>query len=258
MPDSLTLAPTHDPHVFVSPDGRRMSPPADWACLPPGDAGLTRRVKAAGPSWQVVEKKGRKTFSRGLWAPRANIDAARAALDAERSTESYAKKRAADVARRERSHAAYAVEFEAEVLAFLRFAPPWQPLAQTLAHLVAAHATPVGSGTVARTERIPIEQRAEAALIAWMRHQTTSYDDMQIARVAGARREVRRELAQISRAVIDLHRTSMPHAPRSCSLCSAVARATADVDIDAEPSRASSTGPAPDLDDDSFLDSLDF
>lgn len=273
MPDSLTLAPTHDPHVFVAPDGRRLTPPADWACLPPGDAGLTRRVKAAGPSWQVVEKKGRKTFSRGLWAPRANIDAARAALEAERSTESYAKKRAADTARRERSHAAYAVEFEAEVLAFLRFAPPWHELARTLAHLVAAHATPVGSGTVARTERIPIEQRAEAALIAWMRHQTTSYDDMKIARVAGARREVRRELAQISRAVIDLHRTSMPHAPRACSLCSAVARASAasaevpaatrdddhdEVDIDAEPIRVSSSGPAPDLDDDSFLDSLDF
>ena len=37
-----------------------MSPPLNWVCLPPGDAGLTRRVKAAGPSWAVVEKRGRK------------------------------------------------------------------------------------------------------------------------------------------------------------------------------------------------------
>src|SRR5438045_3375238 len=120
MPESLTLAPTRDPHVFLAPDGRRLTPPAGWACLPPGDAGLTRRVKAAGPSWQVVEKKGRKAFSRGLWAPQANIDAARAALDGERSTEAYAKKRAAGQARREREQTAYVAEFEAEVHAFLR------------------------------------------------------------------------------------------------------------------------------------------
>jgi hypothetical protein len=223
MPDSLTLAPTSDPRVFVDPEGRRMSPPPTWACLPPGDAGLTRRVKAAGPSWQVIEKRGRKAFSKGLWAPRDNIEAARAALDAERSTEGYAKKRAADVARRERAHAEYAADFEDEVLAFLQFSPRWQLLAAEVAHRVAAHATPVGSGTVARTERIPIEQRAEAAVIAWMRHQTTGYDDMTIERVAGRRREVRRELAQISRAVLDLHRRDVPHAPYGCALCQAAA-----------------------------------
>lgn len=216
---SLTLAPTADPRVFVAPDGTRLSPPEGWACLPPGDAGLTRRVKAAGPSWQVIEKKGRKQFSKGLWAPRANIEAARAALEAERSTDAYAKKRVADVTRRERAHAAYAVSFEDEVRAFLRFAPRWSELAADVARRVAAHATPVGSGTVARTQRIPIEERAEAAVIAWMRHQTTAYDQMKIARVAGRRREVRRELAQISRAVLELHRRDAPHA--SCPLCAA-------------------------------------
>jgi hypothetical protein len=225
MPESLVLAPTGNPRVFVAPDARRLSPPDDWACLPPGDAGLTRRVKAAGPSWAVIEKKGRKAFSKGLWAPRANIEAARAALDAERSTEAYAKKRASDVDRRERAHAAYAAEFEREVFAFLRFAPRWQSLASEVAQRVAAHATPVGSGTVARTERIPIEERAEAAVIAWMRHQTTGYDDMKIERVAGRRREVRRELAQMSRAVLDVHRRDAPHAPHACSLCMAVASA---------------------------------
>jgi hypothetical protein len=82
----------------------------------------------------------------------------------------------------------------------------------------------VGSGTVARTERIPIERRAEAAVIAWMRHQTTAYDNLKIARVKGARREVRRELAEVSRAVLDLHRRDVPHAPAACPLCTALAR----------------------------------
>ncbi|HEY0193647.1 MAG TPA: DUF2293 domain-containing protein [Kofleriaceae bacterium] len=223
MADSLTLAPTADPRVFVAPDGQRMSPPASWDCLPPGDAGLTRRVKAAGPSWAVIEKRGRKAFSRGLWAPRENIEAARSQLGAERSTEAYAKKRQSDVARRDRAQTAYAIEFEQEVVRFLAFSPRWAELGRTIGRLVAAHATPVGSGTVARTQRIEVHERAEAAVIAWMRHQTTRYDDMQIERVAGRRREVRRELAELSRAVLDLHRRELPHAGPACPLCSAVA-----------------------------------
>jgi hypothetical protein len=222
MPDCLTLAPTADPRVFLAPDGARRSPPADWACLPPGDAGLTRRVKQAGPSWAVVEKKGRKVFSKGLWAPLSNIEAARAALAVERATEGYAKKRAAASSRREHAQAVYVVSFEEEVLAFLRFAPAWAALARYVARAVTLHATPVGSGTVARTQRIPVAERAESAVIAWMRHQTTAYDRMAIPRVAGKRREVRRELATISRAVLDLHRRDARHAPAACPLCAAV------------------------------------
>jgi hypothetical protein len=79
---------------------------------------------------------------------------------------------------------------------------------------------------VARTERIPIQQRAESAVIAWMRHQTTAYDDMKIARVKGKRREVRRELAEVSRAVLDLHRRDGPAHGPSCPLCTALRRLT--------------------------------
>jgi hypothetical protein len=225
MSDSLVLALTADPNVFVAPDGRRLSPPSTWACLPPGDAGLTRRVKAAGPSWAVIEKKGRKAFSKGLWAPAETIAAESAALAAERSTAGYAKKRAAAVSRRDRAQASYVETFEQEVHRFLQFAPRWQEAATVLARLVAAHATPVGSGTVARTQRIPVAERAEAAVVAWMRHQTTAYDQMRIERVAGRRREVRRELAQISRAVLDLHRRDAAHAAHACSLCTALAAA---------------------------------
>jgi hypothetical protein len=222
MTDSIVLAPTSDPRVFVAPDGRRLTPPDGWVCVPPGDAGLTRRVKAAGPSWIVIEKRGRKSFSKGLWAPCANVDSARAALAVERASPAHAKKRDAAHARRERVQDAYVVEFEDEVRAFLRFSATWADLGRTLASRVAAHATPVGSGTVARTKRIPVADRAEAAVIAWMRHQTTAYDRMQIARIAGKRREVRRELAQISRAVLDLHRRDVPHGIRACPLCLAV------------------------------------
>jgi hypothetical protein len=222
MPGSLVLAPTSDPKVFLAPDGTRRTPPAGWACLPPGDAALTRRVKLAGPSWAVLEKRGRKTFSKGLWAPRENIEAVRVAVEAERTTEAYAKRRQSDLARRERDHASYVIEFEAEVIAFLRFSKEWAPLARALARKVAEHATPVGSGTVARTKRITVAERAEAAVIAWMRHQTTAYDHLRIPRVKGKRREVRRELAQISRAVLDLHRRDVPHMIAPCSLCTAL------------------------------------
>jgi hypothetical protein len=80
------------------------------------------------------------------------------------------------------------------------------PHADRLAQAVTAHATPVGSGTVARTKRIPVQGRAEAVVIAWLRHQTTAYDDMKIARVKGKRREVRRLLAEQSRQLLDVYR----------------------------------------------------
>lgn len=225
MPESLTLAPTPDPRRFRAPDGTLMSPPEGWVCLPPGDAGMTRRVKLAGPSWVVVEKRGRKLFSQGLWAPLANIEAARAALSVERSTDSYARRREADAARRDRAQAIYVQEFAAQLRGFLRFAPRWESLAATLTARVTQHATPVGSGTVARTERIPVQERAEAAVIAWMRHQTTAYDRMVIPRVKGKRREVRGELATISRAILDLHRVDRDHAPAACPLCAALVEA---------------------------------
>lgn len=219
--DALTLAPTADPKVFLGPDGTRFSPPTEWACLPPGDAGLTRRVKQAGPSWAVIEKRGRKAFSKGLWAPAVNIELARNALVGERSTPGYAKKQASALLKREKDQAAYVISFGSEVLEFLRFSPLWSDLALKLAKAVTVHATPVGSGTVARTKRISVSERAEAAVIAWMRHQTTAYDNMQIARIKGKRREVRRELATISRAVLDLHRRDAQHDATRCPLCAA-------------------------------------
>jgi hypothetical protein len=219
---SRIVSPTTDPGCVRTEDGSVLTPPVGWELLPPGDAGLTRRVKAAGPTWTVIERRGRKKFSHGVWAPAAHIASARAALEMKRAAPAYARRRAADVRRRTAAQEVYVEDFAAAVRNFLAFAPMYADGARRLADAVTAHATPVGSGTVARTKRIPVERRAEAAVIAWMRHQTTAYDHKPIARIRGRRREVRRELAEISRAVLNAHRVDRPHSVETCPLCTAL------------------------------------
>ena len=209
MSDNV-FSPGPTPNAVRSTDGKVLTAPEDWALLPPGDATLTRRVKAAGDHWVVQEKKGRKVFSRGVWGAATTIDKIRAELEAERSTEGYAKRKVADTRRRDKAQAAYVEDFYGAVLTFLAFHPVHADLAHRLARAVADHATPVGSGTVARTKRIPVEQRAEAAVIAWLRHQTTAYDSMKIARIKGKRQEVRRMLAQRSQELLSRYRTGEP------------------------------------------------
>ncbi len=157
-----------------------------------------------------AEKKGRKVFSQGVWAPAATVEGIRAELEAERSAESFVKRREADTRRREKAQAEYVADFLRAVVAFLDFHPTHADLAGRMARAITAHATPVGSGTVARTKRIPIEQRAEAAVMAWMRHQTTGYDGMVIPRVKGQRREVRRMLARRSHELLARYRRGEP------------------------------------------------
>jgi hypothetical protein len=188
-----------------TPDGRVLDVPDGWELVPPGDPALTRRLKD-GPCWVLQEKVGRKVLSRGLWVPAERVAPIRAALAAERNTESYTRKLDAGRRRRAEAQADYVEDFTATVLTFLAFHPRHADLAQRLAVAISAHATPVGSGTVARTERIPIEQRAEAATIAWMRHQTTAYDRLSIPHIKGMRREVRQQLAAESRRLLSLYR----------------------------------------------------
>lgn len=221
MNNNFTPGPTAS--TVRAADGRVLTPPEGWLLLPPGDAALTRRVKAAGEHWVVQEKKGRKIFSRGIWAPAATIARIRAELEAERSTAGYARRRQADVRRRDRVQAEYVEDFFAAVLSFLAFHTNHAALAERLARAVTQHATPVGSGTVARTQRIPVERRAEAAVIAWMRHQTTGYDGMAIPRVKGKRREVRRMLAQRSQQLLSHYRRAEP-VPPGCPLQEALRR----------------------------------
>jgi hypothetical protein len=215
---SLDVAPGPGPRLVRTEAGQVLQAPSDWALLPPGDAALTRRVKLDGPSWTVTERKGRKRFSRGVWAPAATIERCRARLHDERTDPRHGQRLEAGRQRRAREQEQYGREFCAEVVAFLGFAAAYTELAERLALAITAHATPVGSGTVARTRRIAIDRRAEAATIAWLRHQTTGYDGMKIPRIKGMRRGVRRLLAQRARELLDRYRRAEPSDPSTCPL----------------------------------------
>jgi hypothetical protein len=120
---SASFSPGLTPNTVRAADGRILNAPEGWALLPPGDAALTRRVKEAGEHWVVQEKKGRKVFSKGVWAPASTIDRIRQELDAEWSTEGYAKKKAADARRRSKAQVEYVEDFFGAVLSFLAFTP---------------------------------------------------------------------------------------------------------------------------------------
>ncbi len=223
--EKIDVAPGPNDRSVIMADGTLAKVPDGWSLLPPGDAGLTRRVKATGPSWTVKKKKGRRVFSQGVWAPTAQIRAAERSVASDRADPAYEKRKAADAQRRDVKQAEYVDDFYNAVLSFLDFDQKYQQLSRKLARLVTDHATPVGSGTVARTQRIPIERRAESAVIAWLRHQTTAYDNMKIPRIKGKRREIRRMLAEQSRKVMVPYRNGSPVDLVTCPLWRAVAGA---------------------------------
>jgi len=219
--ETLDVSPASKPRHVVNAKGETIKVPDAWELLEPGDAALSRRIKKDGPSWTMKEKKGRRLFSKGIWAPAARIATLRVELEQERLAPSYQKKLDAGRKRREKEQVAYASDFENSVRDYLSFAPAYTALAATMAKQIAKHATPVGSGTVARTKRISIEQRAEAATIAWMRHQTTAYDDMVIPRIKGQRREVRKQLAKRSKQLLNDYRNGAER-PQNCPLAAAL------------------------------------
>ncbi|MEM6978727.1 MAG: DUF2293 domain-containing protein [Planctomycetota bacterium] len=222
--ESLIGRPGPRPGTFLTEDDRVIAIPEGWSLLPPGDAGLTRRVKASGPTWTVRQRRGRRWFSQGVWADANRIASVKSSLTKQRATPQHAKRQEAAKARRDAKQNAYVTEFRSAVVSFLGFADEYQPIALRLADAVTRHATPVGSGTVARTQRIPLQQRAESAVIAWMRHQTTAYDGMVIRRVRGERRQVRRELATHSRALLQKYRRGDHDAMVGCPLAKALRR----------------------------------
>ncbi len=228
MPNqNRTVRPGRTERSVLTDAGEQLVVPGDWALLPPGDGPLTKLVKAKGPAWLVQVKFKNRFISKGIWAKQAHISAAKNELEAKRLAPDYAKKRNQELARRQNKHREYVQEFFAGVLRYLNFHPRYTTLASQLARLVTELATPVGSGTVARTERIPLEDRTSSAVIAWMRHQTTGYDRMVVAPVKGRRRQVRRELASQSIEILQLYRDGND-IPLSCPLQKALAKAEQD------------------------------
>ena len=205
-------------------EGQFVDMPLGWELIPSGDPALTRRLKATATDYWVVKRKvGNKFFGVGLCVPVGLAASLAEQLKAERETPEYQRKLEAGRKRREKEQEQYKQVFEAAVLQFLDFHKRWHDLAVKFAKAVTEFTTPVGSGTVARTETIPIEDRARAAVIAWMRHNTTNYDHRYIPRTAGSRREVRRELAQESLALLKDYRRG-DDIPQNCPLQKALAR----------------------------------
>lgn len=207
MPTKTRIVqPGPRPGTVCTETNHALTPPEDWDFLPAGDGPLTRNAKTRGVYWQVQIKKGRRTISKGIWTSKKSILAAQAEIEAKRSAPGYTKRKETERKRREKKHQSYVQEFYQATVQFLNFHPMHIAMAKQLALAVTELATPVGSGTVARTERIPLEERVRAAVIAWMRHQTTLYESMRIARIKGKRREIRRELARESQKLLERYR----------------------------------------------------
>lgn len=206
---------------LIGPNGETLKPPTDWIFLPAGDAGVTRKVTSKGSYWRVEVKKGRRTISLGIWAPATTISQAQRDVQQIRLTDEYKNKQTYAAKRRERKQTEYETEFCLAIESFLNFHSNRKELEKKLAKAVTIHAIPVGSGTVARTQLIPIEERAARAVIAWMRHQTTAYDNLKIARIKGERRAVRRSLAQQSVELLANYREGRP-VSESCPLQNAL------------------------------------
>jgi len=244
--ETREVAPGPSPRQVRTATGALLDVPEQWALLAPGDAALTRRVKRDGPSWTIREKRGRRVFSQGVWAPAHRIEFLHTELQRERSSPTHQHRLDASRRRRALEQEKYVLEFQAEIFRFLDFDRRHQDLAVTIARAICGHSVPVGSGTVARTRRIPIDRRAEAATIAWLRHHTTEYDDMTIPKVKGMRRELRRMLADRSRELLRHYRRGQEFPMDRCPLRAGLARAHAmmsdpemdldipDIDIDIE------------------------
>lgn len=190
--------------------GEIETPPTDWSFLPAGDAGITRKVTSKGNFWRVQFKKGRRIVSKGIWAPSTTILWAQQEVENTRGTAAYAKKQEQAKILRQKKQDNYAIEFTEAVKTFLNFDAVYTELQDKMASAITAHAIPIGSGTVARTSMIPIEQRAAKAVIAWMRHQTTGYDNLKIPHIKGERRAVRRMLAEQSSKLLRKYRKGVP------------------------------------------------
>ena len=217
----VTVWRTARPDEFLGDNGF-VRKPDNWCFIPSGDPGLTRRIKNSTDHWVVVHKRKNRIEAVGLLANAGIAAEIKAELAAERSSPEYRKKMAAAKACREKRQAEYEKEFFNAVIEFLAFPAVYEKLAIEIASQVTSHAVPVGSGTVARTETIPLPRRAEAAVIAWMRHRTTAYDNMIIPGIKGERRAVRKMLADRSRALLGIYRRGEP-VPAECPLFAAVA-----------------------------------
>ena len=222
--ETRTFLVTKSDNRLKDKTGKVFLIPIGWENLPAGDASVTRKMKSLGPSWTVQEKKGRKIFSHGVWAAKENIDKAKALVEAQRADPKHRKKLAQAKVRRETKETVFAESFQQEITKFLNFNKRYHPLVKQLSVLVKEHAVPVGSGTVARSSSVTLDDKAALAVMAWMRHQTSAYDSTSVPRIKGARRELRRQIARQSERILDRYRSGEDIDFKVCPLYKAVNR----------------------------------
>ena len=206
MNENVKIVSPSKTGFVLDKNGKVIAIPDGWVFLPAGDPGITRKVTTSGIYWRVQIRKGRRDISLGVWAPSQVIHAAIIETENIRSSDSYKKNLVNSKLRRDKKQEEYSIEFCDAVKKYLSFAECYKAYESIMAEAVTEHAIPVGSGTVARTTMIPLEERAAKAVIAWMRHKTTGYDTMRVPLIKGKRREVRRLLAEISVQLLSHYR----------------------------------------------------
>jgi hypothetical protein len=176
--DRLNLDVYDTKHGLWCPEHGDLELPEGWEFLAAGDNFVTRRVKASGMYWTLWQPRSRHRAHRrkiGVLAPTATINAARAKAVA--TAERRAAQRAVNASARQRAEERYRVELAAAVRVWLDFAPEHADLAAEIADGVAEHAAVVGSGRVGRTRTLPLQERAQLAARAFIRHRFTDYED---------------------------------------------------------------------------------
>ncbi len=143
--------------------------------LPRGDATLTRRARKFSPlAAEVLEfNRRRKHYDRiGLLVTAEAIDQAEASMDEDADSRAAQRHKAA--AARAKTDEKLVEGMTALILRDFPNCPPQE------AHQIAAHTAVRGSGRVGRSEagRNLDTNAIELAVIAWIRHQHTNYDNL--------------------------------------------------------------------------------
>lgn len=157
------------------PEHGDLKGPAEWEFLPPGDAYLTRTVKRLGPHWVVLKRGKGYTATVGVLAPAANVQEARRLAEETKARRESTRERSQQ--RREQKERSYRERFAEAVLRYLDFASGHGKLAKEIAEGAAERATEVGSGRVGRTAKLALEEKAELAARAYVRHRHTGFEE---------------------------------------------------------------------------------
>ena len=188
----------------------RIHVPEGWGLLESGDALLTRRVKGRGKYWEYFHELKTEAYNKklGIFAPANIIEEERRKISCERRTKNYEQRLQRSRKDRDNKEAKYSKEFAEACLQFLEFVPEYEDLAWQIAWGAASVATDVGSGRVGRTNKLPLEKKAELAVRVFIRHNFTNYDERLNEMGEPWYREIRGDVAADVNRFLEEHRRS--------------------------------------------------